>query len=131
MREPKTISASPLMMGSIRPSSSSGVLSVAVKHGHAVVVFFDAAPVGDFLTAAVADVGRVAHDLKVVHVLHGLVADSHEVGVVLAVVVYDEDFLDAVDEVLRNAIEHAGQGRCRVKGRNVDRDLSMGHSRQL
>ncbi len=94
-----------------------GVLPVAVQQHDDVEVLLDRRAVAPLLVAAVAEVLVVADHLQGHLRPQLLVAHRDEVGLVLAVVVTDDDRGDRVAEVRGDPVEHGREG-----GRGVVRD---------
>ncbi len=99
------------------------VLPVAVEQDHDVEPGLDGPAVARLLIAPVAEVLVLAHggDVQILGEL--LVAESDEMGGVVAGIVADQHFGDPTPEVRRNAVEHCRKGRRRVVGDHEDADL--------
>ena len=95
IREPNTASARALHERLDDGREHLGrVLAVAVEQHDDVAAVLDGPPVAPLLVAAVAEVLRVADDRERQVGRDLLVAERHEVGGVLAVVVADQDLVD-------------------------------------
>ena len=91
------------------------VLAVAVEHHHEIEPVLDGDLVAGLLVAAVPQVLRLS-DERDGQVGHLLVAETDQVGRVLAVVVADDDLFDVRPDLLGDPVEHPGKSRCRVVG---------------
>ena len=89
------------------------VLAVAVEHDHNVEPMFDGQVVPGLLIPPVTQVHRLP-DKSDRQIRLLLVAQTHQIGRVLAVIVADDYLFDFGPELGRDAVEHFGQGRRRV-----------------
>ena len=122
MRDPNTASASPAeQRGDEVGERLGGVLPVAVEHDDDVQAVLDGQLVAGLLVAAVAQVAGLA-DQGDGQIGDLLVAEAHQVGGVLAVVVADDHLLDVRTDLGRDPVQHLGQRGRRVVGHHEDPD---------
>ena len=114
--------------GDHRGEQFGRVLAVAVEEHDDVQALLDRPPVAVLLVAPVAEVARLADDGERQIGAPPLVAAADVLGVVLGVVVADEDRRDARPEVGGDAVEHPLQRGGRVVGDDHDADPWLTHA---